>query len=101
MVSDEERDRIAEELEKLYSLINRRRFYELLGELEKERVESLQREAMKIAEKLRLSEEEVEEMADEMDDYNITGASKRGDIAPLDYWVDVIASRLDKDDNRA
>ena len=96
MVSDEERDRIAEELEKLYSLINRRRFYELLGDLEAERVKSLQEEAMKIAEKLQLSAEEVETMADEMDDYNITGVSKRGDVAPLDYWVDVIISRIDK-----
>ncbi len=96
MMSDEEKDKIAEELEKLYSLINRRRFYELLGDLEAERVKSLHQEAMKIAEKLQLSEEEVEEMADEMDDYNITGVSKRGDIAPLDYWVELIASRLSK-----
>jgi len=94
MVSDEEKDRIAEELEKLYSLINRRRFYELLGDLEKEKVMAFQREAMEIAKKLKLSEQEVEEMADELDDYNITGESKRGDTAPLDYWVDVVASRM-------
>ncbi|HIQ30117.1 MAG TPA: hypothetical protein EYH45_06100 [Candidatus Caldiarchaeum subterraneum] len=96
MVSDEEKDKIAEELERLYSLINRRRFYELLGELEAERVRVLQQEAMEIAAKLKLSDKEVEEMADEMDDYNITGVSKRGEVAPLDYWVDVIATRLNK-----
>ena len=95
-MEEERKALIAEQVEKLYSLVNRRRFYELLGDLEIEKVKNFDKEAKEIARRLGLTDEEVEKLADELDDYYVSGVSKHGDISPLDYWVELIYSRLKK-----
>ncbi|MDJ0270107.1 MAG: hypothetical protein NXY59_06135 [Aigarchaeota archaeon] len=94
-MSDEEfKATLAEKLEQLYSYVNKRRFYELLGDLEAEKVRQLSDEAAKLAKELKLTGEEVEQMVDELDDYYVSGTSSRGEESPLDYWVEVVASRF-------
>jgi len=93
MADVELKARLSEMLEELYSKVNKRRFYELLGDWEAEKVEQFRREAAAIAGELKLTEEEVEEMADELDEYYVSGRSKRGEGEPLDYWLNLAASR--------
>jgi len=92
--TDEPDEALMDKVEKLYSLINRMRFY---------RDVMLEQEARKLAEhveKLRkeimLTPEEVEKLADELDEYYISGTFSHGDMDPVSYWTMVVKDRLAK-----
>jgi len=85
-------EELMEKLEELYSYVNRARFYESIGDMEK--AGSLRSEWSRLAEELRLSEGEVETMADELDDYYVAGTSSYEDNSPLDHWLEVVSKRI-------
>ncbi|MEM3096406.1 MAG: hypothetical protein QW756_04650 [Nitrososphaerota archaeon] len=83
---------LMEKLEYLYSIVNRARFYESLGDMDG--AEKLRHEYKTLAKELRLSEEEVEAMADELDDYYVAGKSSYESDTPLDHWLSVVVKRF-------
>ncbi|GBC68778.1 hypothetical protein HRbin01_00463 [archaeon HR01] len=85
-------EELEKKLEELYSLINRARFYESIGDYD--RVEGLRHEYRKMASQLKLSEKEAETMADDLDDYYVAGRSGYGDATPMEHWIDVVAKRF-------
>ncbi len=85
---------LMDKVEKLYSLVNRIRFYRDL-KMDSE-VSSLASEMEKLRSSLMLSEDEVEKLADELDEYYISGASPHGDTDPLTYWTLYVKDKLSK-----
>jgi hypothetical protein len=83
---------LVEKLEELYSYVNRARFYESIGDMEK--ASHLRTEWRRLAEELKLSEGEVEAMADELDDYYVAGRSSYEDTSPLDHWLEIVSKRV-------
>ncbi|MDJ0273200.1 MAG: hypothetical protein QXN23_00790 [Candidatus Caldarchaeum sp.] len=85
---------LMDKVERLYSLVNRIRFFRDL-KMDNE-VSSLSLEMEKLRTSLLLSEDEVEKLADELDEYYISGASTHGDTDPLTYWTLYIKDKLSK-----
>lgn len=83
-----------DKVEKLYSLVNRIRFYrDVMLDAE---VEKLSKEAEQLRKEINLTPEEVEKLADELDEYYISGASPHGDTDPLTYWTSCVKERSSK-----
>lgn len=85
---------LMDKVEKLYSLVNRIRFYREVM-LDKE-AEKLAEEAEKLRNEMKLTPEEVEKLADELDEYYISGNSPHGDADPLTHWALYVRDRLAK-----
>jgi len=83
---------IADKLEKLYSIINKIRFYNELAMFSE--AEKLLAEAERLRDEMKLSMEEAEKLADELDEYYITGNTPYGEEDPLTYWASLIFERL-------
>jgi hypothetical protein len=81
-------------LESLYSAVNRLRFYRELAMLEE--AESLEKTVKQLREELALNEEEVEKLADELDEYYITGRTEHGEEDPISRWADIVYKKLFK-----
>ncbi|MCS7136933.1 MAG: hypothetical protein NZ941_01020 [Candidatus Caldarchaeum sp.] len=84
-----------DKVERLYSLVNRIRFYRDLM-LENEALK-LAEEAERLRKEMRLTPDEVEKLADELDEYYISGASPHGEVDPLTFWAEFIRERLSKE----
>ncbi|MCS7110460.1 MAG: hypothetical protein NZ956_03200 [Candidatus Caldarchaeum sp.] len=92
--AEEEAAELMDKVEKLYSLMNRIRFYrDVMLDAE---VEKLAEEAERLRQEINLTPEEVEKLADELDEYYISGASPHGDTDPLTYWTFCVKERLSK-----
>jgi len=81
-------------LESLYSAVNRIRFYRDLAMLEE--AEALEKKVEQLRKELALNEEEVEKLADELDEYYITGRTVHGEGDPISRWTDVVYKKLFK-----
>ncbi|MCS6783972.1 MAG: hypothetical protein RMI43_04750 [Candidatus Caldarchaeum sp.] len=92
--AEEEAAGLMDKVEKLYSLVNRIRFYrDVMLDAE---VEKLSKEAEQLRKEINLTPEEVEKLADELDEYYISGASPHGDTDPLTYWTLCVKERSSK-----
>ncbi len=83
-----------EKVEKLYSVVNRMRFYREVAM--HEGVEELLAEVEKLRNEMMLSMDEVERLADDLDEYYISGTTAYGEVDPLTYWTTVVYNRLFK-----
>ncbi len=85
---------IMERVEKLYSIVNRIRFYREVAM--NEEAEKLMAEAEMLRNEVKLSADEVERLADDLDEYYISGATAYGEVDPLTHWATVVYNRLFK-----
>lgn len=85
---------LMEKVENLYSLVNRMRFYRDV--MMNDEADKLAAEVEKLRTDMKLSREEIEKLADELDEYYITGASSHGEVDPLSYWTFLVKERLSK-----
>ncbi|MCS7138311.1 MAG: hypothetical protein RMK31_05205 [Candidatus Caldarchaeum sp.] len=94
MSEEEVKAEILDKVERLYSAVNRMRFYREVA-MENE-VKTLLGEAERLRKDMGLTEDEVERLADDLDEYYISGASPYGELDPLTHWVNVVYGRVIK-----
>ncbi|MEM0442552.1 MAG: hypothetical protein QXS57_00660 [Candidatus Caldarchaeum sp.] len=94
MAEEDAKAEILDKVEKLYSAVNRIRFYREVAMDDK--ISDLLTEAEKLRTEMKLSEQEVEKLADDLDEFYISGSSSYGDLDPISHWVNVVYGRLSK-----
>ncbi|MEM1946677.1 MAG: hypothetical protein QW614_00940 [Candidatus Caldarchaeum sp.] len=85
---------IMDKIERLYSIVNRARFYRDVA-MESE-WSNLMKEVESLRVEMKLAADEVEKLADDLDEYYISGSSAYGETDPLTHWADIIYQRLFK-----
>ncbi|MEM4280593.1 MAG: hypothetical protein QW470_05755 [Candidatus Caldarchaeum sp.] len=94
MSEEDVKSDIMDKIEKLYSIVNRARFYREVAMVNDS--DRLLAEAENLRVQMKLTVEEVEKLADDLDEYYISGSSAYGETDPLTHWTNVIYQRLFK-----